>query len=81
MQGSWKRIVSFANFYNQLKIPVLVISSFVKWAPEAYGLVSILTTKFLFQSDATILTFDLLPWKQLGSLSNHGDLVYLIVWS
>jgi hypothetical protein len=34
MQGILKRIVSFANIYNQLKFLVIVLSPFLKRAPE-----------------------------------------------
>jgi hypothetical protein len=33
MPGISKRIISFAKFYNQLKFLVIVVRSFVKWAP------------------------------------------------
>jgi hypothetical protein len=39
MPGISNRIVSFANFYNQLKILVIVVRPFVKQAPDLdYGL-------------------------------------------
>ena len=65
MSGISNRFVSFANFYNQLKFPVVVESSFVKWVPGLYFVakancisLNLVTTDDFGQENLTKVFFD-----------------------
>jgi hypothetical protein len=55
MLGISNRIVSFTNFYNQLKILVVAVSPFVKRAPVIYFTKELTTTTKFYPAHHSLI--------------------------